>query len=85
MGIFPRRYDAKDPIRESIRQVNAKTALLGDNKTVFFMDIGDKLVEPDGSISKEIMPDGLHPAAPGYVIWAEAITPTLERLFNEAL
>jgi lysophospholipase L1-like esterase len=39
------------------------------------MNINDKLLEPDGTLSKEIMPDLLHPNAKGYEIWAEAISP----------
>ena len=44
------------------------------------MDIGDKLVEKDGSISKEVFPDGLHLAKKGYLIWADAIIPMLDKL-----
>ncbi|OGV48618.1 MAG: hypothetical protein A2X49_10965 [Lentisphaerae bacterium GWF2_52_8] len=80
LGIFPRGRSIKEPICESIRQVNSKTAAFADNKTVFFMDITDKLIESDGTISKEVMPDGLHPAEPGYRRWADAILPMVEKL-----
>ena len=33
------------------------------------MDIGQKFLSPDGTISTEIMADGLHPTAKGYVVW----------------
>jgi hypothetical protein len=61
------------PLCESVR--------LADNKTVFFMDISEKLVEPDGTIGKEVMPDGLHPGEMGYIRWADAIILTLDKLF----
>jgi len=44
---------------------------------VFFMDINQKFLEPDGTLSKDIMPDFLHPSLKGYEIWAEAMRPML--------
>jgi N-acetylglucosamine-6-sulfatase len=41
------------------------------------MDIGDKFLTPDGTLTTEIMADGLHPTAKGYQIWADA---TLDRV-----
>jgi beta-glucosidase len=55
---------------------------LDDGKSVTFLDIGPKFLEPDGTLSKEIMPDLLHPNEKGYKIWAEAIQPTLSRLMK---
>ena len=37
------------------------------------MDIGAKFLQPDGTISKEVMNDFLHLGSKGYDIWAEAI------------
>ena len=37
------------------------------------MDIGDKFLTSDGTLTTEIMADGLHPTAKGYQIWADAI------------
>ncbi len=44
-----------------------------DGKQVFFLDIGAKFLEPDGTLSKAIMPDLLHPNEKGYQIWSDAI------------
>ena len=82
LGILPRGASIKDEINESIRQTNAKLATLADQKQVFFLDVGDKLVEPDGSISSAVMPDKLHVAGPGYTRWMEAMGPTLDKLLN---
>ena len=83
LGILPRGESIEDSVNETIRQTNAKLALLADNKRVFYLDVGSKLVEPDGSISSEIMPDKLHVAGPGYIRWMEAMKPTLDRLLSE--
>ena len=36
------------------------------------------MLEADGTLSPRIMPDSLHPAEPGYKIWAEAMLPLLQ-------
>ena len=82
LGILPCGDSIRDPKCEIRRQANAKTALLADNKTVFFLDIGDKLVEPDGTIRSDVMPDKLHVAMPGYIRWMDAMSPTLDTLLN---
>jgi len=83
LGILPRGESIKEENNEKIRQTNAKLALLADNKRVFYLDVGDKLVEPDGSISREIMPDKIHVAAPGYARWIDAMKPTLDQLLGK--
>jgi lysophospholipase L1-like esterase len=83
LGILPRGESIQEANNEKIRQTNTKLALLADNKRIFYLDVGDKLVEPDGSISREIMPDKLHVAEPGYTRWMDAMKPTLDKLLNE--
>ena len=38
--------------------------------------------KPDGSLTKDIMPDFLHLSAAGYQIWADAIGPKLADLMK---
>lgn len=40
---------------------------------VEYLDISAKFLQPDRTISKEVMPDHLHLAPRGYEIWSEAI------------
>lgn len=82
LGIFPRGPDPSDPYRDSIRQINALIANLDDGESVRFMDIGDRFLEPDGSISMEVMADGLHPTTRGYEIWANAVMPTFREMLG---
>ena len=82
LGVFPRGADRGDPYRESIGQINALIANLDDGENVRFMDIGDRFLEPDGSISVEVMADGLHPTARGYLIWADAVMPTIREMLG---
>jgi lysophospholipase L1-like esterase len=47
------------------------------------MDIGAKFLQPDGTISTEIMADGLHPTAKGYEVWAAAVAPTVRSMLGK--
>ena len=78
-GIFPRERLASNPIRARIKAINKKIATFADGKSVIFMDLGDKFLQPDGSITTEIMRDYLHPNESGYRIWADAIQPYVDR------
>lgn len=81
LAIFPRGATDKDEKRVRNDKVNAMIAKLADDKRVFFLDINKKLLAEDGTtLSKEIMPDLLHPNEKGYVIWAEAVKDKLEEL-----
>lgn len=81
-GIFPRgkTFSAQ---RGKILQVNQALEKLADGKTVFYIDFGSQLIEPDGSIAVEMMKDALHPGERGYEIWAAAIEPKLKELLGE--
>ena len=71
------------PIRKKLADINTIVAKLDDGgKTVKYLDIGEKFLEKDGSLSKDVMPDALHLSARGYEIWAEAITPTLKEMLK---
>ncbi|MDX9867359.1 MAG: GDSL-type esterase/lipase family protein [Kiritimatiellia bacterium] len=75
LAIFPRGATAQDACRLRNEAVNAQIQKFADNKRVFWMNLNDKLLQPDGTLSKEVMPDLLHPNEKGYAIWAEAIAP----------
>ncbi len=79
MGILPRSEKPTDQVRGKIKEINKIIPVLADGKKVIFIDIGEKLLEPDGTLSKEIMPDLLHPSAKGYQIWVDAIQPIIDQ------
>jgi lysophospholipase L1-like esterase len=82
LGVFPRSPSASDPVRAKIKDVNNRIAKLDDRKSVYYLDIGDKFLSPDGSLSKDIMPDYLHLSPKGYAIWADAIQSKLDDLLK---
>lgn len=77
MAIFPRGQNASDSKRAILADINQRIAPLGKKPKVTFLDITDKWLQPDGSISKEIMSGYLHPNEKGYAIWAEALRQVL--------
>ncbi|WP_395743835.1 GDSL-type esterase/lipase family protein [Prosthecobacter sp.] len=83
LGVFP-RGEKPNPQREKIAEINGIIAKLDGKNGVTFLDIGPKFLTPEGLITKDIMPDFLHPNEKGYRIWAEAIEPTVKKLMGEA-
>ncbi len=87
LAVFPRgekpsTAEKPNPGRDKLAQVNEIIAKLDDGKNVFFLDIGEKFLQPDGTLTKEIMPDFLHLSPAGYQIWADAISPKLAELMK---
>jgi lysophospholipase L1-like esterase len=77
LAIFPRGMPG-DPVRDKIAEVNRIIARLDDQQHVFYMDIGSRFLDEKGSFLPDAFrPDNLHPAARGYDIWGEAVSPTL--------
>ena len=82
VGIFPRAKTFTTQ-RGKILQINQALAKVADGNMIHYVDFGSQLIEADGSISKQIMPDALHLTEKGYTIWAEAIEPKLKELLGE--
>ena len=82
MAIFPRGQTFSTQ-RGKILQVNEALAKLDDGKNIFYIDIGPQLIESDGSISKSMMRDYLHPGEAGYKIWANTIEPKVKEILAE--
>jgi lysophospholipase L1-like esterase len=83
LAVFPRgEKPSPNPGRDKLKKVNEIIAKLDDGKNVFFLDIGAKFMQPDGTLTKDIMPDFLHLSPAGYQIWADAISPKLAELMK---
>ncbi|GAA5137948.1 hypothetical protein GCM10023213_15780 [Prosthecobacter algae] len=83
LGIFPRGEKPTDAMRQQNEATNAIIAKLADGKQVHFMDIGKTFLQPDGTLTREVMPDLLHLSEKGYYMWAEAIDPKIKELLGE--
>ena len=77
MAIFPREEKPDHPRRKLIAQTNGLLARIAVDKGYTFVDIGPKMLQPDGTLTKDIMPDFCHPSEKGYQVWADALIPLL--------
>jgi len=74
MGVFPRGQKADDPYRAKITELNQLLAKnLADVKGIKFLNIGQQMLQADGTLSREMMGDFVHPTEKGYAIWAKAL------------
>jgi len=77
LAIFPRGAGPTDANRVKNEEANKIIAKLDDGKHVFFTNINDKFLNPQGQLIG-FRPDNLHPTAEGYEIWAKAVSDTLK-------
>ena len=79
MAVFPREERPDHPRRKQIAEINRLlAAAFGAMPGIAWLDIGSKLLQPDGTISRDVMSDFCHPTERGYQIWADALATRLE-------
>lgn len=82
LAIFPRNA-GPSPQREKNARASELASAVADGKSIHYLDINSKLLEPDQTLSRAVMPDLLHPNAKGYAIWIEAMESKLAELLGE--
>ena len=82
LGLFPCWERPDNPTRAQVRETNRLIMPLEDLDRVYYLDIGDRFLEPDGFIKKEKLRDLLHLSEIGYRIWAETMDPYLDDLLK---
>ena len=79
MAVFPREQNADHPRRLQINKINKQLAAeFGSTPGITLLDIGPKLRQPDGTLSRDITFDFCHLTDKGYQIWAEAMNSVLK-------
>jgi lysophospholipase L1-like esterase len=82
LGLFP-HGEKPGPGREKVKKINSIIARLDDGgKTVKYLDIGNRFLQEDGTITREIMRDYGHPTTRGYQIWADAVKGPIKELLG---
>ena len=79
-GVFPRGPSPLDEARLNNVAINQIIRRFHDGERVHYLEVGESFLEPDGSISRDVMPDLLHLSAEGYARWAQALEPKLQEL-----
>jgi lysophospholipase L1-like esterase len=82
VGLLPRGQTPNDPLRADTAWVNATISQLANNRMIFYVDIGAKFLNPDGTLSTALLPDGVHPSLAGYAIWSAAIQGPLRAMLG---
>lgn len=78
LGVFPRGEQPSDQGRQNNVAINELISKFADGEQVVFLDLADSFINPDGTISREIMPDFLHLTAAGYRLWADGLRSQLQ-------
>ena len=83
-AIFPRQASSQHKKRKRNDYINSKIKELADGEKVVWLDFNAKFLKPDGTLTREMFPDLLHPAAEGYRIWFNEVKPFLTGTVREA-
>lgn len=83
LAIFPRGKDPQDKLRQLNDATNEIISGFADNKRVDYLDINKTFLTDEGVLTKEVMPDLLHPHEKGYAMWAAAMEPKIAELLGE--
>jgi lysophospholipase L1-like esterase len=82
LAIFP-RTDVSKEIQDKLAEASRLFAVAAEDPMVEFLDINRVFLNPKGELTKDVMPDFLHPNELGYALWAHALEPTIARLMGE--
>ena len=66
-------------------RTNEMIRRLCDGRQVVWLDWRDRLLDASGKIDTSLMYDEVHPAAPGYEIWADMLMPYIRKAARPAL
>ena len=83
LGVFPRGSDDNDGARQINMKVNRLIENIGDGEWVHYADISKAFLN-GRRMRGDLIPDGTHPNAKGYAVWAAVMEPFLAKLMNEA-
>jgi len=79
LAIFPRGENADDEMRRNNAEANKLLAPLAREVGAEWLDLNRAFVDANGVLSKQLMPDLLHPNERGYDAWANAMREPISR------
>ncbi len=79
-AIFPRNDNIA--AMPTINRINELIADYADGDKIRFVNVNDTLADENGKLHAGMTMDGLHPAAGGYQVWADALKPILTELLG---
>jgi lysophospholipase L1-like esterase len=80
-AIFPRNDNTA--VLPVIEGVNRNLAKMADGKTIRYLNVNARLADSSGKLFEGMMnADQLHPAVPGYQVWADGLKPIFTELLG---
>jgi lysophospholipase L1-like esterase len=76
-GHLPCEEKPDNPRRVEIGEINRLLVDFARANHFDLLDLAPKMLKPDGTLPRELMPDFCHPNEKGYAIWADALRPLL--------
>ena len=77
-------FHSSQPCITTCRVAGELTRRLADNRHVYWLDVNQIFLRPDGSVDSSMLWDLLHPSPAGAEAWVRHILPTVDRLLEEA-
>jgi len=71
------------PCRRRIATVNRELQKFADGRRVVWCDFTERFLLPDGTISRDLLPDGVHPQEEGYYVWTAAVLPLVNAILKD--
>ena len=82
LAVFPR---GQEGFSKELIELNKLLAKLDSRPFITFKDIGSVFLNDQGKLTRDIMPDLLHPGEEGYRRWAEAIEPEISKILGDKI
>lgn len=83
LGILP-RGDASAAAAYRLNKASELASAIADNRKIFFLNVSEKFLSADGSVSTEMTTiDRVHLSPAGYALLAAELEPTIARLMGE--
>lgn len=80
LATFPRSKNIDAPMRIRINTSNDIVQTFADEKSVFWLDIGQYFLTEEGVLLDTVMPDYLHLSGEQYLVWADTMKASIDRL-----
>jgi arylsulfatase A-like enzyme/lysophospholipase L1-like esterase len=80
LSLFPGEEKPDAELRQRNDLINQRIRTFADGDKIHWLDLSADFLAPDGTLPRELMPDFIHPAAPGYEIWAKAMESHIAKL-----
>ena len=84
LAVFPREQQPTGHLRRINERVNEIIRSQADGRSVHFANLNSAFSNPDGTLSRDILPDLLHLSEKGYARWQRAMDPVLNPLLGVA-